>query len=141
MQLPAGLPARRERELVDQLVDKVVGRLRAETVGGDDELASRATELADRYLDGVRPASVTWSDRMERRWGSCTQADGTIRISRRLATMPAYVLDAVLVHELAHLQAAAHGPDFQELVDRFPQTERAWGFLEGFQHADARAAL
>lgn len=141
VQLPAGLPRGREQQLVEDLVDKVTGRLRAEVVGGDDELASRAADLADRYLDGVRPTSVTWSDRMRRRWASCTQVDGTIRVSRRLATVPAWVLDAVLVHELAHLQAAGHGPDFQELVDRFPHTERARGFLEGLQHADARAGI
>lgn len=141
VQLPAGLPRPRERQLVDDLVDKVTGRLRAETVGGDDALAARASELADTYLDGVRPTSVTWSDRMRRRWASCTQADGTIRVSRRLATAPAYVLDAVLVHELAHLQADGHGADFQELVARFPHTERATGFLEGLQHADARAGV
>jgi hypothetical protein len=141
VQLPAGLGRDRERRLVDDLVAKVTGRLRAETVGGDEALAARAAELADTYLDGVRPRSVTWSGRMRRRWASCTQADGTIRVSRRLATAPEWVLDAVLVHELAHLQADGHGPDFRALVARFPHAERARGFLEGWQHAEARAGI
>lgn len=140
VQVPAGLPRDREHVLVEQLVDRVTGRLRAAEVGGDDELASRARALADRYLDGVRPVSVVWSDRMSRRYGSCGSVDGDIRISRRLARCPGYVLDAVLVHEMAHLQAADHGPAFRELVARYPRYERARGFLEGLEHAAAGPA-
>jgi hypothetical protein len=39
------------------------------------------------------------------------------------------VLDYVLVHELAHLLVAAHGPAHDDLVNRFPLAERAIGFL------------
>ena len=114
------------------------GRQRADRVGGDEALADRARQLADRYLDGVRPTSVAWSGRMRRRWGSCTPSEGTIRISRSLASFPDWVLDYVLVHELAHLVEPGHGPAFHALVDRFPQAARARGFLEGVQFADAR---
>lgn len=137
VQIPAGLPPLREEEIVADLVDRVTGSRRADAVGGDEQLAARAAELADRYLDGVRPSSVRWSDRMHRRYGSCSQADGDIRISRRLARCPEYVLDAILVHELAHLQASGHGPRFRSLVARYPHHARAEGFLEGMRHAAA----
>ncbi len=137
VQVPAGLPPDRELELIDDLVDRVTGRQRAREVGGDEELAARAARLADRYLDGVRPASVRWSDRMQRRYGSCTQVDGDIRISRKLARCPEYVLDAIIVHELAHLQAGGHGPRFRSLVARYPHHDKAQGFLEGMRHAAA----
>lgn len=140
VQLPAGLPEAEEERLIGRLVRRVVDRWRAETLGGDDALARRADELADRWLDGVRATSVRWSGRMERRWGSCSPAEGTIRISQRLATYPRYVIDAVLVHELAHLQVPGHGDDFRALVGRFPQTERAWGFLAGVDFATSRPA-
>jgi hypothetical protein len=39
------------------------------------------------------------------------------------------VLDYVLVHELAHLLVASHGPAHDVLVDRFSLAERARGFL------------
>ena len=39
------------------------------------------------------------------------------------------MLDYVLVHELAHLAVADHGPRFQALVARYPRAERAVGFL------------
>ena len=73
----------------------------------------------------------------EWRWGSCTPADGAIRISNRLAAEPSWVLDYVIVHELAHLDVPGHGPAFWSLVRRYPRTERAIGFLiaRGLEHA------
>ena len=132
VRLPAGLSRAEEERLVADLVRKVTGAARALTRGGDAALERRAAELADRYLDGVRPSSVRWSGRMRRRYGSCTPAEGSIRISRELATAPGYVLDHVLVHELAHLQEPGHGPRFRALVDRYPEAARAAGWLEGY---------
>lgn len=132
LRLPAGLPRGEEERLVAELVRKVTGAARAATRGGDDALARRAAELADRYLDGVQPTSVRWSARMRRRYGSCTPAEGSIRISRELAAAPGYVLDHVLVHELAHLQEPGHGPRFRALVDRYPEAARAAGWLDGY---------
>lgn len=135
VQLPLGLPPAEEEELVARLVARVTGADRARERGGDRELAGRARELADAYLDGVRPSSVTWSTRMGRRWASCTQVDGTIRLSERLARFPSYVVDYVLVHELAHLVEHGHGPRFWEFVERYPLADRARGFLDGVAHA------
>ena len=66
------------------------------------------------------PASVRWADNQLSRWGSCTPSDGTIRVSSRLAAFPRWVLDYVLVHELAHLVIFGHGPEFTAIVDRYP---------------------
>lgn len=140
VQLPAGLPDARERELIHGMVRRVTGAARAGSAGGDRELYERALELADDYLDGVRPNEVTWSSRMERRYGSCTTLTGRIRISDRLRAMPRYVLDSVLVHELAHLVVPDHSDRFHELVGRYPDSERARGFLEGLEFAAANAA-
>jgi predicted metal-dependent hydrolase len=138
VQLPADLDVDAQEQLIERLVDKVSGAARVREVGGDDALARRADELADRYLDGIRATSVTWSARMGRRWGSCTPSQGTIRVSQALAAFPSWVLDYVLVHELAHLQQPGHGPGFHDLVARYPQADRARGFLDGVQWADAR---
>lgn len=98
----------------------------------DGELMARAQGLSRRYLDGrARPASVRWVDNQNSRWGSCTPADGTIRLSRKLLGMPGWVIDYVIVHELAHLLSPGHGPRFWELVDRYPRADRARGYLEG----------
>lgn len=139
VQLPADLPRGEEDRIVAGLVRKVTGRARAEAVGGDDVLTRRAHGLADRHLDGVRPTDIRWSGRMERRYGSCSSGDGSIRISRELAAYPDYVLDAVIVHELAHLHVAGHGPRFWELANRYPEMARARGFLEGVRFVPAPA--
>jgi predicted metal-dependent hydrolase len=98
----------------------------------DASLARRATQLCRQYLGGAaRPRSVRWVDNQQSRWGSCTPARGTIRISHRVGRLPEWVLDYVLIHELAHLLAPGHGRDFWALVAAYPLTERARGFLDG----------
>ncbi len=98
----------------------------------DGDLDNRARNLNQRYFGGkLGWASVAWSSNQNRRWGSCAPARGVIRISHRLATMPIFVLDYVLIHELAHLVEPNHGKDFWNLVYQFPRTERARGFLMG----------
>lgn len=98
----------------------------------DAQLMARAAKLSDRYLAGrAQPSSVRWVDNMSARWGSCTPADRTIRLSRRLVGMPDYVTDYVLLHELAHLIVPGHGSTFWATMSGYPQLERARGFLEG----------
>ena len=57
-------------------------------------------------------------------------------VSARLAAYPRWVLDYVIVHELAHLVEASHGPAFWELVNRYPLAERARGYLIAKGEAD-----
>ena len=75
------------------------------------------------------PPQLSGSSRQRAQWGSCCATDRTIRISDRLKDVPDWILDAVLVHELAHLLVEHHGPAHDELVNRFPYAERARGFL------------
>lgn len=124
-----------EREWVRRMVEKVESAERRRRPS-DERLATRAAELSRQYLGGqARPTSVTWSPRQGRRWGSCTVAEGTIRISTRVQGMPPWVLDYVLLHELAHLLCAGHGPAFWALLGGYPHLDRARGFLEGVAHA------
>jgi predicted metal-dependent hydrolase len=98
----------------------------------DAHLARRAAALSEKYLEGLaRPSSVRWVTNQQQRWGSCTPADKAIRLSDRLQGMPTWVVDYVLLHELAHLLERGHTPAFWRMVDRYPKAERAKGFLEG----------
>src|SRR5947209_4394649 len=138
--VPARMSRAEEQQWVDRMVRRVLGGERRR-LRSDDDLLVRATELSRTYLDGgPRPAAVRWVDNQQRRWGSCTPADATIRLSRRLAAMPDYVVDYVLVHELAHLPEPGHGPRFRELLARYPKTERAEGYLEAMESAGSPAA-
>lgn len=96
----------------------------------DVALEKRAQELNRKYFKGhLKWVSVRYVSNQNSRFGSCTPDNGTIRLSDRLAAMPAWVRDYVLVHELAHLIEANHGPNFWKLVNRYPLTERARGYL------------
>lgn len=124
VRVPQGLDPEEERRSVADLVAKLHRRHRSEAV----DLGERAASLARRH-DLPPPTSIRWVTNQAKRWGSCTPDTGEIRISDRLAPWPPWVLDYVIVHELAHLVHLDHGPAFQALVDRYPLAERARGFL------------
>lgn len=107
----------------------------------DRQLVERAGELSRRYLGGAAvPASIGWAANQRSRWGSCTPMDGSIRISTRLQGMPGWVLDYVVLHELAHLLQPGHDERFWALLEGYPRTERARGYLEGVTAAAALSA-
>jgi predicted metal-dependent hydrolase len=131
VQVPARMSRTEEAQWVDKMVRRVLAGERR-ILRSDDELMTRAAELSRRYLGGrATPAAVRWVDNQRERWGSCTPADRTIRLSRRLLGMPDYVIDYVLLHELAHLLEPGHGSQFWQLLEGFDRLERARGFLEG----------
>jgi predicted metal-dependent hydrolase len=133
--IPASLTRRQEAEWVETMVARLEKseRRRRPT---DDDLQARAAALSDEYLGGLaQPVSVQWVDNQQSRWGSCTPGDRTIRLSARLQGMPSWVVDYVLVHELAHLLAPGHDASFWAWVDRYPHAEKAKGYLLGWSAA------
>ena len=129
--IPARMSRAEERRWVSLMLERLAAQ-ESRRKPSDADLLARATDLSARYLDGCpRPSSVRWVGNQMTRWGSCTPADGSIRLSTRLRGMPGYVVDYVIVHELAHLLIPGHGPDFWALVAQFPKSERARGYLDG----------
>ncbi|WP_240957223.1 MULTISPECIES: M48 family metallopeptidase [Streptomyces] len=134
--IPARMSEAEERRWVRVMLDKLAAQESRRTPD-DSELGRRATRLSEQYLAGrARPATVRWVTNQNSRWGSCTPAEGSIRLSHRLQGMPEYVVDYVLLHELAHLLVPGHGPDFWRLLETYPRTERARGYLEGVVAAE-----
>jgi predicted metal-dependent hydrolase len=126
---PAAMSDEELAPIIQNLQKRLQKRLRpiAQT---DDELEKAARRLNRQYFSGkLRWQSIRYVKNQNKRFGSCTPSHGTIRISDRLATMPKWVRDYVVIHELAHLQEANHGPRFWKLVNRYPLTERARGYL------------
>jgi predicted metal-dependent hydrolase len=133
--LPAGMRRADEQRWVDEMLRRLAAK-DARARRSDADLLRRARTLSTRYFDGsAQPVGVRWVDNQNGRWGSCTPGDRTIRLSRRLDGMPDWVVDYVLVHELAHLMEANHNERFWALVRRYPRTERAMGYLEGITAA------
>lgn len=109
-------------------------RLRAPAC--DEALLRRARELSDLYMGGIpQPDTVRWVSNQRARWGSCTPGDRSIRLSERLQRMPDWVVDYVLVHELAHLLEPQHDEKFWAWVGHYPLTEKAKGYLLGWSDA------
>lgn len=134
--IPARMSEAEERRWVAVMLDKLEAK-ENRNVLGDRELSERALRLSEQFFGGrARPASVRWVTNQNTRWGSCTPSDGSIRLSHRLQGMPEYVVDYVLCHELAHLLVPGHGPRFWRLLEAYPRTERARGYLEGVVAAD-----
>ena len=126
---PAAMSDAELAPVIDNLKKRVQRRVRP-IPQTDEELAKAARRVNKRYFDGkLRWRSIRYVKNQETLYGSCTPSKGTIRISHRLASMPKWVRDYVIVHELAHLKQANHGPRFWKLVNRYPLTERARGYL------------
>jgi hypothetical protein len=100
-------------------------------------IAARVAALAPAL--GVEPRRVTIRDQRSR-WGSASRS-GVLSFSWRLLLAPTQVLDYVVIHELAHLRYAGHGPRFWSLVQRHaPDAAAARRWLRE-HHGELRAAL
>jgi len=130
--MPAHVKGPEREELIAWLLKRSTKR-RPAVRASDPELLDRAIALAKRFRIDRLPSSVAFVTTQRRRWGSCSSESGAIRISERLRHAPGWVLDAVLVHELAHLLHPDHSAAFHEVADRYPRQQDATVFLDGYQ--------
>ena len=134
VRIPAAMSAQQEHEVVADMQRRWQQR-RSSTHISDEQLAQRAHDLNHQYLEGrAQFSSIRWVANQHSRWGSCTPATGSIRISHRLREVPSYVLDSVIIHELVHTFIPGHGPEFWRWAQQAPQAERAAGYLEAYGH-------
>lgn len=143
VRVPANLSPEEEQGLVDKLVPRVLKKERRRAVGEGKlpNLKRRAADLNEKYFGGkLQIREIKWVTNQEKRYGSCTPATATIRISDRVASLPLWVLDYVLVHELAHLLEANHSARFWKLVAKYPwQRERGGiSWLSGWKGRQGR---
>lgn len=122
--VPSWMSRAEEAVWRDRMADRYRRRIEADRI----DLRERSTTLARRY-DLPRPREIRWANDMTTQWGSCTPSTSTIRLSSRLAAFPNWVLDYVIVHELAHLVELGHNETFWKLVHQYPKAERAIGYL------------
>lgn len=136
VQVPAELNESTERAFVDEMLKKYRARKSRESaLATEDSLMDRALALDATYLGGLaKPLSVRWVNNQNKRWGSATPYQRSIRLSAKLKYAPLWVQDYVLVHELAHLvtPGQGHGQEFQQLLNRFARRAEADQFLAGF---------
>lgn len=127
---PYGMPAARLEELSRKFEEKFNLRLKKQRLQKLDNLMDVFLRLNRKYFDGrLAVASIEFSMIQNKRYGSVSLKSRKIRISHQLASMPAWVRDYVVMHEMAHLIEPNHGPAFWKIVNRYKLTERARGFL------------
>lgn len=143
--IPDRFTAAQESEWVHRMLEKLHrqgtrrAQKRRQQPATDAGLAAHAADLSTLYLGGrAVPTSVRWVSNQNSRWGSATPSEGTIRLSDKLRSMPQWVIDYVLLHELAHLLVAGHNAAFWKLLEAYPDTARAKAFLEGVSFATSR---
>ena len=133
--IPASLSRKEEAAWVQTMVARLE-RSELRRRPSDEALLQRALGRGMLEFRVVRPdGSVRWVENQQSRWGSCTPGERTIRLSARLQGMPPWVIDYVLVHELAHLLEAGHTREFWAWVDNYPKAEKAMGYLQGYSSA------
>jgi predicted metal-dependent hydrolase len=126
-----------ERERWAEAMRKRFERRLQRSVPSDERLDRRAHALNDRHFGGrLRWTSIGFAE-MLHQWGSCSFTVGAIRIATRATALPEWVLDYLLVHELAHLEHSNHWAAFREMENRYPLAERARGYLMALDHGAA----
>jgi len=79
---------------------------------------------------GVCYASCNISETMKYRWASCTPK-GNINFNWRIIKAPTFVIEYLIVHELAHLRVPNHSPEFWNIVSiQVPMYEDAKDWLK-----------
>lgn len=123
------------REVHDAAVElgrRLLRRARADAVNGDDSGRIIARKVAARFPEPPEVTDVLFSTNQRSQWGSYSPRTGIVRLNAVLRSMPPWVLEAVVAHELAHSVHLDHSPAFWQLVRSICRhTDRANAFLEG----------
>lgn len=132
LRIPSWLSKKRAREMGQSFLKKI--RKKEIQKNSDQFLQKRAGLLNQKYLRGkLKGFNIVWSERQKSIFGVCDQRKKEIRISSRLKKAPFWVIDYLVLHELVHFLAPGHGKKFWQIVNQFPRTEKAKGFLQGLK--------
>lgn len=133
---PVYIPEEKLRGIVERFRLKFERKSKIVELRRSEDLTGIAGRLNRRYFNGrIQVNSIKYVTNQNSRFGSCNYRSKTIRISNRLASMPVWVRDYVIVHEMAHILEPNHGKSFYNLVSVYPRAERSRGFLlaKGFE--------
>ena len=135
---PVDISEGKLREIVERFQLKFERKSKITELSRSEDLTKIAGKLNQRYFNGqITVNSIKYVTNQNSRFGSCNYRRKTIRISHRLASMPVWVRDYVIIHEMAHILEPNHDKSFYNLVSVYPLAERSRGFLlaKGFELA------
>jgi len=129
---PRWVPKRELDEAITSLARRMIRRERARKINRSDEALELARRVAKRFSNPPEIVDARFSTQQHSRWGSYSTRTRTIQLNAVLRQMPSWVLEAVVAHELAHIEHPDHSAAFWNLLRKVcPQTERARAFLDG----------
>lgn len=130
--VPLKLSDAQVASVVEDLRRKLQRRQLAANANAAETLLPRAQALASRFPQPITLSSIMFVTTQRARWASYSTQTGVIRVHALLQRMPAWVLEAVIAHELAHVIHPNHSPAFWSLLHEVcPTTEQARAFLNG----------
>lgn len=133
---PVDIPEGKLREVIEDFQIRWEKQRVKKELNSREDLEDIGQRLNKRYFGGkIKVASIKYVTNQNKQFGSCNYRRRTIRLSHRLAGMPEWVRDYVIVHEMAHIVEPNHNKSFWELVSRYGLAERARGYLlaQGFE--------
>lgn len=137
IRVPAALSEEKIKSLVGKFNKSVRKKRKVENIERENWLVGRVERLNKKYFGGkIIYKTVKWSRNQKKIYGSCTFKRKVIRISSRLAKRPKWVLDYILIHEMAHLVEPNHSKNFWRLVNQYKRAERARGYLMGLGYKE-----
>lgn len=129
---PPGMNSKELEAAALELAHRLLRRAHAEQANAEEDALALATKVARSFPEPPSIERVMFVANQRSRWGSYSQRTRTIRLNAALRSMPRWVLEAVVAHELAHAIHPDHSPGFWELLRSVcPETDRAQAFLAG----------
>lgn len=127
--LPNGMTKAEEQKWIEQMSKKFDKRKRRQKLNSNGMLQKRGRQLNKQYFNDALDFGIRYVTNQTSKFGSCNPRTKMIRVSDRIADMPRWVQDYVIIHELTHLIHPDHSKKFWEKVDRYKYAERAKGYL------------
>jgi predicted metal-dependent hydrolase len=119
-------------EAILKLARRLIRRAHASRINEAEDALKLARKVAKRFPKEPSIQRVVFVTTQRKRWGSYSTRSKTVRLNAALRRMPAWVLEAVVAHELSHTFHADHSRAFWNLLRSVcPETERAEAFLAG----------
>ena len=130
VRLPAKISPDEETRMIRDVCERMARTNRIDHAESDRLLLDRARRLDAEYLSGkARPADARFSAKLTSSFGNANLRTKVVQVAARLRQSPQWVVDYLLLHEMAHLIVPGHSAEFWRLVNRYRYAERAKGYL------------
>ncbi len=129
---PHNISDEKLNKIINSFKQKFTNSLLKKKLNNEKPLKEIAEMVNKKYLKNrldISSISIEYVTGQTHKFGCCNYQDKSIRISHRIASMPDWVRDYVIMHELSHLIEPNHSKSFWDIVSEYKLAERAKGYL------------